>query len=65
VVRRAIASGTALDARSVYFLARLSPRYPTIEVRVADVALPGAVPGLIAAVSRPAGTAPARPLPAG
>jgi carboxylate-amine ligase len=35
----AVSSGDALDARSVYFLARLSPRYPTIEVRVADVSL--------------------------
>ena len=36
-VRDAVASGAALDARSVYFLARISPRYPTVEVRVADV----------------------------
>jgi carboxylate-amine ligase len=28
-----------LDASSVYFLARLSPHYPTIEVRVADTCL--------------------------
>jgi carboxylate-amine ligase len=35
----AVSSGDALDARSVYFLARLSPRYPTVEVRVADVSL--------------------------
>ncbi|MGZ4594675.1 MAG: carboxylate-amine ligase [Actinomycetes bacterium] len=35
----AIASGRAHDRRSVYFLARLSPRYPTVEVRVADVCL--------------------------
>lgn len=35
----AVASGEALDARSVYFLARLSPRYPTVEVRLADVSL--------------------------
>ena len=35
----AVASGDALDARNVYFLARLSPRYPTIETRVADVSL--------------------------
>jgi len=25
--------------RSIYILARLSPRYPTVEVRVADVCL--------------------------
>jgi carboxylate-amine ligase len=35
----AVSTGHALDARSVYFLARLSPRYPTIEVRAADVSL--------------------------
>ena len=38
-VRRLIGQGAALDERSVYFLARLSPRYPTVEVRVADVCL--------------------------
>jgi len=37
-VRRLI-GGAALDERSVYFLARLSPRYPTVEIRVADVCL--------------------------
>jgi glutamate---cysteine ligase / carboxylate-amine ligase len=35
----AVATGDALDVRSVYFLARLSPRYPTVETRVADVGL--------------------------
>lgn len=39
LVSGAISSGDALDARSVYFLARLSPRYPTVETRVADVSL--------------------------
>jgi carboxylate-amine ligase len=38
-VRRLIARGAALDERSIYILARLSPRYPTVEVRVADVCL--------------------------
>lgn len=38
-VRAAVSSGLALDERSVYYLARLSPRYPTIEVRVADAFL--------------------------
>jgi glutamate---cysteine ligase / carboxylate-amine ligase len=38
-VRTAIDSGAAFDSRSVYYLARLSPRYPTVEVRVADVCL--------------------------
>jgi carboxylate-amine ligase len=32
-----IASRMALDARGVYFWARLSARYPTVEIRVADV----------------------------
>lgn len=39
LVGRAVARGQALDSRSVYFLARLSPRYPTIEVRAADMCL--------------------------
>jgi len=39
LLSRTISSGDALDARSVYFLARLSPRYPTVETRVADVSL--------------------------
>ncbi len=38
-VRAEVASGAALDARSVYYFARPSPRYPTVEVRVADVCL--------------------------
>jgi carboxylate-amine ligase len=38
-VRAAVSSGLALDERNVYYLARLSPRYPTVEVRVADVCL--------------------------
>jgi len=36
-VHAAVTAGEAFDERSVYFLARLSPRYPTVEVRVADV----------------------------
>ncbi|MFD1370769.1 carboxylate-amine ligase [Actinoplanes sichuanensis] len=38
-VRSLVAAGTAVDASGVYFLARLSARYPTIEVRVADTGL--------------------------
>lgn len=38
-VREAIRRGDALDAPGVYFYARLSPRHPTIEVRIADVCL--------------------------
>jgi carboxylate-amine ligase len=39
VVSDLILGGAALDERSVYFLARLSPRYPTVEVRITDVCL--------------------------
>lgn len=39
VVRAAVAAGAAIDRRSVYFLARLSPRHPTVEVRIADTCL--------------------------
>jgi glutamate---cysteine ligase / carboxylate-amine ligase len=39
VVSDLVRASAALDERSVYFLARLSPRYPTVEVRIADVCL--------------------------
>ena len=45
-------SGTAVDARGVFFLARLSPRYPTIEIRVADTSLEAADAVLLAGVCR-------------
>ena len=51
-VRRLIGRGAALDERSVYFLARLSPRYPTIEVRVADVCLDAGTAVLLAGLIR-------------
>ena len=51
-VRRLIARGAALDERSVYFLARLSPRYPTVEVRVADVCLDAGTAVLAAGLIR-------------
>ncbi|GGJ81798.1 putative glutamate--cysteine ligase 2 [Pilimelia anulata] len=38
-VRRLINRGAAMDPASVYLLARLSDRYPTVEVRVADACL--------------------------
>ncbi len=44
--------GAALDERSVYFLARLSPRYPTVEVRVADVCLDAGTAVLAAGLTR-------------
>ena len=51
-VRRLIARGAALDERSVYFVARLSPRYPTVEVRVADVCLDAGTAVLAAGLIR-------------
>ena len=51
-VRRLIGRGAALDDRSVYFLARLSPRYPTVEVRVADVCLDAGTAVLLAGLIR-------------
>jgi carboxylate-amine ligase len=35
----AVRRGDAMDAHGVYFYARLSPKYPTVEVRIADVGL--------------------------
>jgi carboxylate-amine ligase len=46
------ASGTILDTGMVYFDARLSARYPTVEVRVADVCLDPADAVLLAALVR-------------
>jgi carboxylate-amine ligase len=62
LVTTAIATGDALDMRTVYFLIRLSPRYPTVEVRLADVlptaeeaaAYAGIVRALIVQASRDA-----------
>ncbi len=51
-VRRLIGRGAALDEGSVYFLARLSPRYPTVEVRVADVCLDAGTAVLLAGLIR-------------
>ena len=39
VVADLVSSGTILDEGMIYFNARLSPHYPTVEVRVADVCL--------------------------
>jgi carboxylate-amine ligase len=38
-VAELIATHAALDERGVYFWARLSPRYPTVEIRIADTFL--------------------------
>ena len=45
-------SGTVLDAGMVYFDARLSQHYPTVEIRVADVCLDAAHTLLLAALAR-------------
>ncbi|WP_158580012.1 carboxylate-amine ligase [Geodermatophilus marinus] len=51
-VAERIAEGAALDRASVYWFARLSPRYPTVEIRVADAALTTAEAVLIAGLCR-------------
>jgi len=51
-VRRLIRQGAALDERNVYFFARLSPRYPTVEVRVTDVCLDAGTAVLAAGLTR-------------
>ncbi|MFC6568992.1 carboxylate-amine ligase [Actinoplanes utahensis] len=51
-VRSLLAAGTAIDASGIYFLARLSARFPTIEVRVADTGLSVADTVLFASVTR-------------
>ena len=38
-----MASDTLIDPGMVYFDARLSERYPTVEIRIADVCLRAAV----------------------
>lgn len=52
VVADLLQSGTILDEGMIYFSARLSPRYPTVEVRVADVCLDVADAVLQAALVR-------------
>ncbi|CAM5287786.1 glutamate--cysteine ligase 2 [Streptomyces aurantiogriseus] len=47
-----VATGTILDEAMVYFDARLSARYPTVEVRVADVCLRAETAVLVATLVR-------------
>ncbi|MBU6536422.1 glutamate--cysteine ligase [Streptomyces sp. NPDC057245] len=47
-----LATGTILDDGMVYFDARLSQRYPTVEFRVADVCLDAGTAVALAAVAR-------------
>lgn len=51
-VKQMISTGTLLDAGMVYFDARLSEHYPTVEIRVADVCLYADDAVLIAALAR-------------
>ncbi|WP_182111260.1 MULTISPECIES: glutamate--cysteine ligase [unclassified Actinotalea] len=52
LVEELIATGTVLDPGMVYFDARLSARYPTVEVRIADVCLQADDATLLAALVR-------------
>jgi carboxylate-amine ligase len=51
-VQQMVSTGTVLDAGMVYFDARLSEHYPTIEIRVADVCLHPDDTVLIGALTR-------------
>lgn len=51
-VRSALATGVPLDDGMVYFDARLSRRYPTVELRIADVCLEPQQAVLVAALAR-------------
>jgi len=51
-VARLIAARAAFDERGVYYWARLSPRYPTVEIRLADACLTVADAVLLAGLCR-------------
>ena len=51
-IRGLIDQGAALDEQGVYLFARLSSRYPTVEVRVADVCLDAGTAVLLAGLAR-------------
>ncbi|GAA0315817.1 glutamate--cysteine ligase [Streptomyces polychromogenes] len=51
-VRDMIATGVLRDTGMIYFDARLSATYPTVEIRVADVCLEPGTPVLLAALCR-------------
>ncbi|WP_164704405.1 carboxylate-amine ligase [Blastococcus litoris] len=53
-VDRLMSCRAALDERGVYYWARLSPRYPTVEVRIADVGLTVGEAVLLAGLCRAA-----------
>ncbi|MEV6823470.1 YbdK family carboxylate-amine ligase [Amycolatopsis sp. NPDC051102] len=48
----AVRRGEALDATGVYYYARLSPKYPTVEIRIADVGLTAEDAVLLAGLTR-------------
>ncbi|ANP52718.1 carboxylate-amine ligase [Streptomyces griseochromogenes] len=52
LVRDMLASGVVLDSGMLYFDARLSARYPTVELRVADVCLRAETTVLVATLAR-------------
>lgn len=52
VVERLVESGAALDAGMIYFDARLSARYPTVEIRVCDVCLRAEDAAMLGTVAR-------------
>jgi carboxylate-amine ligase len=51
-VQQMVSTGTLLDSAMVYFDARLSEHYPTVEIRVSDVCLYADDAALIAALAR-------------
>jgi len=51
-VQQMVSTGTLLDTGMVYFDARLSGQYPTVEIRVSDVCLYADDTALIAALAR-------------
>ncbi|MET8452234.1 glutamate--cysteine ligase [Streptomyces sp. NPDC005209] len=51
-VAEMVATGAILDKAMIYFDARLSERYPTVEIRVADVCLHAETAVLVAALTR-------------
>lgn len=51
-VEALVATGTILDKAMVYFDARLSSKYPTVEIRVADVCLDASTAALLAGLAR-------------
>jgi len=51
-IEQMVDSGTLIDPGMVYFDARLSERYPTVEIRIADVCLRAEDAVLVAALAR-------------